>query len=134
MSLKKGQRGQSMVEVALAMPVLLLILAGILDVGRAYFTYISLSDAAAEGAAFAAIHPLDTVQIVERAADASNGLVMLEPDMVSVIVGDLGAGNPITVAIEYDYDFITPFISGFVPGGTITFKSVVSQAIINTDF
>jgi Flp pilus assembly protein TadG len=134
MSLKKDQRGQSLVEVALAMPVLLLVLAGILDVGRAYFTYVALSDAAAEGAAFAAVHPLDTVQIVERAADASNGLVMLEADMVSVIVGDLNPGKPITVAIEYDYNVLTPIIHAFVPGGTITLKSVVSQAIISTDF
>ena len=53
---------------------------------------------------------------------------------VSVIVGDLSAGNPITVSIEYDYDVLTPIIAGFVPDGVITMRSVVSQAIINTDF
>jgi Flp pilus assembly protein TadG len=131
MSLKRGQKGQSMVEVALAMPLLILIVAGILDLGRAYFTYISLSDAAAEGASYAAIYPTHTVQIIERAADNSNGLVVLQPEMVSVEYDSLSAGSPITVSVSFDYELLTPIISGFVPDGIITMKATVSQAIIN---
>lgn len=131
MLLKKNEKGQSLVEVALAMPILILIMAGILDVGRAYFTYISLSDAAAEGAAYAANHPSATVEIKERAADASNGLVVLGPEMVSVDYASLTAGWPITVSVEYEYDLITPFIQAFVPDGKINMKATVAQVIIN---
>ena len=73
---KRNQEGQSMVEMALTMPILILIVAGILDLGRAYFTFVALSDAAAEGAAYAAIHPTDTAQVINRAADSSSGLVV----------------------------------------------------------
>ena len=128
---KWDQKGQSLVEVAVALPVLLLILLGILDLGRAYFTYIALADAAAEGAAFGAIHPTDTAQIVERAAESSNGLVTLEPDMVSVDLIDLSAGLPITVTVEYQYQLLTPVIQTFVPNGIITMRASVAQAIIN---
>ncbi|MEO1646575.1 MAG: TadE/TadG family type IV pilus assembly protein [Chloroflexota bacterium] len=54
---KEGQKGQSLVELALTLPVLLLLLTGLLDLGRAYFTYIALEEAAAEAALFLAIDP-----------------------------------------------------------------------------
>jgi Flp pilus assembly protein TadG len=133
---EKSQKGQSLVEVAVAMPILILIVAGILDLGRAYFTYIALSDAAAEGAAYAAIHPNDTTQILERAADGSGGLVVLDqdeesqPGTVSVDYDSLAAGSPITVTIEYEYQILTPIIESFVPDGKIIMKAVAVQSII----
>jgi len=127
----RNQKGQSMVEVALALPLLILILAGILDLGRAYVTYVALADAAAEGAAYAAIHPTDTAQIAERAADSSNGLVVIDPAMVSVSVADPSPGNPITVTVTFDYDILTPIMNAFVPDGQITMRAEVMQAIIN---
>lgn len=130
---KTSQKGQSLVEVALAMPILILILAGILDLGRAYYTFIALSDAAAEGAAYAAIYPADVTQIIERTADGSRGLVVLEPEMVSVDFNKLGSGNPITVTVEYDYQILTPIIISFVPEGKITMRAAVVQSIIGDD-
>lgn len=127
---KAHEKGQSLVEVALAMPILILIVAGILDVGRAYFTYVALTDAAAEGAAYAAIHPADTLQIIERATDSSNGLVVLEPEMVSVVSGDTTPGNPITVTVAYDYQILTPIISSLVPDGQLTMRAVAVQPIV----
>ncbi len=134
MLLKKGQKGQSLVEVALAMPLLILVLMGILDLGRAYFTYVTLADAAAEGAAYGALHPGQTALIIDRAADASNGLVQLEPEMVSVIQSDLSLGSPITVTVEYDYQIITPIVQRFVPSGTLTMKATVVQSITTGGF
>jgi Flp pilus assembly protein TadG len=134
MFLKRDQKGQSLVEVAIAMPLLILIVAGILDLGRAYFTYIALTDAAAEGAAYAAIHPTDQVQIIERAADNSNGLVTLAPEMVTIDVGSLTAGSPITVSVEIEYEVITPIIQALVPDGTLTMRASVAQSIIGAGF
>ena len=128
---KADQKGQSLVEVAIALPVIILILVGILDLGRAFFTFIALTDAAAEGAAYAAVHPANTSEIQARAADVSTGLVVLEPDMVSVDYLELTAGFPITVAVQFEYDLITPFIQAMVPGGTITMRATVAQAIID---
>ena len=127
---EKNEKGQSLVEVALAMPLLIIIMMGILDLGRAYLTYIALSDAAAEGAAYAAIHPSDQAQAIARAADSSGGLVVLAQDMVSVDMGEMSAGSPITVTVEYEYQMLTPFVNEWVPDGVLIMKATVTQPII----
>jgi TadE-like protein len=48
-----GQRSQALIEFALVSPVLLLLLFGIVDIGRAVFYYDTLSHAAREGARIA---------------------------------------------------------------------------------
>jgi Flp pilus assembly protein TadG len=47
-------RGQAVVELAVAAPLLFLMLWGMIDFGRAYFQYIALVNAARDGARFAA--------------------------------------------------------------------------------
>jgi hypothetical protein len=51
---QQGQRGQSMVEFALSLPVLLLIVAGVLEVGNILTQYNRVQLAAREGARFGA--------------------------------------------------------------------------------
>lgn len=43
-------RGQSLVEFALILPLFVLLLVGVFDIGRAFFAYIAISNAAREGA------------------------------------------------------------------------------------
>jgi hypothetical protein len=50
----RGERGQGLVEFALILPVFLLALFGIFDVGRAVYVNSTLSQAAREGARLAA--------------------------------------------------------------------------------
>ena len=50
-----GQSSQALIEFALISPVLLLLLFGIIDIGRAVFYYDTLSHAAREGARTAVI-------------------------------------------------------------------------------
>jgi PKD repeat protein/Flp pilus assembly protein TadG len=49
--------GQSLVEFALVLPVLLLILLFAIDFGRAFFGYVIVNNAARLGANYAALHP-----------------------------------------------------------------------------
>jgi Flp pilus assembly protein TadG len=42
--------GQSMVEFALLLPIIVLLLVGVFDLGRAFFSYIAITNAAREGA------------------------------------------------------------------------------------
>lgn len=127
---RKTTRGQSLVELAVMMPVLVLILAGILDLGRAYMTLIALRDAAAEGAAYAALHPTDTNQIVARVADSSSGLVKVDPDMVAVECPEAAPGQPITITVRYEYMLLTPVINALVPDGKITMQAQEVRSII----
>lgn len=46
----RGERGQSMVELALTIPVLLLLLVGVVEVGNALNAYMTVVDAARDGA------------------------------------------------------------------------------------
>jgi TadE-like protein len=49
-----NERGQSMVEMALAFPILLLVLAGTLEVGKYFNDYLTILDATREAARYAA--------------------------------------------------------------------------------
>ena len=51
---KNTERGQSMVEMALAFPILLLVLAGGLEVGKYFNDYLTILDATREAARYAA--------------------------------------------------------------------------------
>jgi len=54
-------RGQSLVEMALTLPALLLLILGFVDLGRAVYYYAALGNAVREGARFASVQRhLDT--------------------------------------------------------------------------
>lgn len=65
-------RGQSLVEFALVLPVLLLIVLGAVDLGRVYFSTISLQNAAKEGAFFGARNPQCATAVGAGCADPRN--------------------------------------------------------------
>ncbi|MBN1427915.1 MAG: pilus assembly protein [Anaerolineae bacterium] len=54
---KRMQHGQSLAEFALSLTLLILLLSGLIDLGRAYFVYTQLEDAVGEGALYLAINP-----------------------------------------------------------------------------
>lgn len=51
------QKGQSMVEVSIALPLLILIVIGLVEMGLMFASYLSLVNATREGAIFASMHP-----------------------------------------------------------------------------
>jgi Flp pilus assembly protein TadG len=51
---KKRRSGQAMVEFAITLPILILLVAGVLELGRGYVFAIATSDAARDGARYAA--------------------------------------------------------------------------------
>ncbi|MBI5955396.1 MAG: pilus assembly protein [Chloroflexi bacterium] len=52
------QRGQSLVELALALPILMLVLLIVVDFGRAFYAYVTVTNASREGARYAASPPI----------------------------------------------------------------------------
>ncbi len=57
--LGRDERGQSLVEMTLVVGLLLLLVAGTVDLGRAFHTYIVLTNAAREGARWGSHYPWD---------------------------------------------------------------------------
>jgi hypothetical protein len=66
-------RGQGLVETALILPILLILLLGAIDFGRAFFDWVNLHQAVRIGANFAAAHPQTT---------------SASPDYIALIDGD----------------------------------------------
>ncbi len=60
------EKGQSLVELAGALVVMLWLLSGIVDVGRAIFTQFSMQDASEEGIIYGTSNPTHCDQIRER--------------------------------------------------------------------
>lgn len=80
--LRQGQRSQAMTEFALVAPILLLMIFGIIDFGRAIYIYSTLVAAANEGVrvAIRASSPLPTDADVRAAASGSaSSLILANP-------------------------------------------------------
>lgn len=69
-----AERGAAAVEFALLLPVMLLVIAGIVDLGRALFTQIELTNAAREGARAAIVSTVSADAVEARAAAAAPGV------------------------------------------------------------
>lgn len=99
-------RGQSLVELALVTPLLLLLFAGAADLGRAFHAYVAIENAAKEGAFFGASVPL--------CDDASSGTCS-DPNnvhwRVRAELREQGIRNP-------DGSELTPTVTCLDPGGT----------------
>lgn len=57
--ISRHQSGQSLMEFALVVTLLLVLLLGIVDFGLAYYTQIVIKNAVAEGGYYASQHPRD---------------------------------------------------------------------------
>ncbi|MCZ7571919.1 MAG: pilus assembly protein [Ardenticatenaceae bacterium] len=125
---KHSEEGQGLLEFALGFTVLILILTGIVDLGRAYFTYVALGNAAGEGAAYGSFRPrcrssADNYDcgypnnVVDRVRNESqNGLI--QTDRIENVIVETPnptvpqIGDPITVTVVYDHEFLMPFFRG----------------------
>jgi Flp pilus assembly protein TadG len=67
----RQEAGNTAVEFALLLPVLVLLIAGLVDFGRAYFTKMELENAARAGGQYGILHgagDLDTIKSIVRDA------------------------------------------------------------------
>jgi len=112
----QGSRGNNLVEFALVLPVLLMLLMGILDLGRAFYVYSAISNAAREGARRGIITPDDTAAIVTTVQEWAIGL---DPDQMQITV-QLVTAEPqpdrIQVTVTYSFHPVTPLVSRLLGG------------------
>lgn len=67
LNILRDQHGASLIEVALVMPILILILLGVVDFGRAYYLSNEVVGAAHAGAVYGSQYPADTTGMVTAA-------------------------------------------------------------------
>ena len=125
-------RGQSVVEFAIILPIFMLLVLITVDFGRMFFSYIQLSNAAREGAAYAAVDPTNTAVITSRATAETNTQgqggehpLTLTTTCVdttgsaiacSTAAGGGGPGYTVTVNASEQFSFLTPWINNFFGG------------------
>jgi Flp pilus assembly protein TadG len=125
--MRKDERGQSLVETALVLPLLLLLIVGILDFGRVTYSYAHLQMAAQETVRKGGLGKTDT-EITSFAknyvhlGDSSKLIVeisylsdnTLQP--VAVAPGTKGkSGNYVKVKLKYPLKLYTPLLSSLFP-------------------
>ena len=113
---RAADRGAAAVEFALVLPLLLLLVFGIIDFGRAINAQITLTQAAREGARLAALgQPAATV--TARAQAAAVGLSPVTVTVTACPAGATQTSNA-TVVTSYQFSFVTPIgaIAAFFGG------------------
>jgi Flp pilus assembly protein TadG len=118
-------RGSVAVEFALLLPILLLLVFGVVDFGRAISAQITLTQAAREGARLAALgQPNSTV--VSRAQAAATGLSPVTVTVTTSCPVNAGAGVDAVVQTSYAFSFVTPVGSIAAMFGGVSYGSPVT--------
>jgi hypothetical protein len=139
----KHARGQSLVELAISLTVILMLLSGAVDFGMAFFSYTALRDAAQEGAIYGSFNPSDVAGIVYHVRKASTNPVNLaDTSKVRVDVswtngvtkaceGSVsGSTNSVAVNVRYTYPIIMPFLGLIIGSQSIPLDATVTDTIL----
>lgn len=117
-------RGQSFIEFAAVLPIMILLLVGIVDFGRALDARMTVINAAREGARFGVTHAGDDAwgpySCPQIQANVPPEIMRMHSDMftggnTSISVSGTGtcaAGDELTVTVHYTYDPLFPFWFG----------------------
>lgn len=116
---RRRDGGQSLVEFAIIVPILLALVVGIFEFGRAWNVYQVVTNAAREGVRLAVV-PVNSESTVRQAVEDALQRAALDPSAGSVTITGLGdgIGTQCTVQVQYPYtfQFIGP-IMGFLGDG-----------------
>lgn len=127
--LHKEEKGQSLVELALVLPFLLLILLGIIQFGFVLSGQITVTSAAREGARLAATGATDAT-VRERVLEMIESSPMLnDPEVLIDPEGNRVFGEGITVRVEAASPLIVPL--PVEPAGGIF--NLASEAVMRVE-
>jgi Flp pilus assembly protein TadG len=119
----RGDRGAAAVEMALVLPILLLLVVGMLDFGITYNHWISLTNVAHEGARLAAVGPASPADVKALAATYGLDASKVSATIASSSSGSMGKGW--TVTVTYPYDLTIPWWG--TDGGVITATALMKD-------
>jgi Flp pilus assembly protein TadG len=139
-SIKAGSRGQSLVELAISLMVILLLLLGAVDFGIALYQYVAIRDAAAEGAIYGSFKPTQVNGMKFRAIESAADVTPLTDSNVDVVInGSSCQGsdssvppkpNSVKVTVTFDHALIFPLVSTMIGTNTIKLKADATNTIL----
>jgi Flp pilus assembly protein TadG len=103
--LRRDDDGAALVEFALVLSLLVMLVFGIIEFGRAYNAQVTLTQATREGVRVLAI----TGDQSAAAAATKNAATSLTSDAVTVSTGTCVPGYPTTVKASYPLTYDIPF-------------------------
>lgn len=121
----KQQKGQSLVEFALVLPLLLMLICGIVDLGRLLFAYSSLNMTTQEAVRMGGLGKTDA-EIIAYAkshvsvGDASKLIVTITPKQSA-----RKSGQDVTVTLKYSLPWITPLMTNIIPAPVLSTDSTI---------
>jgi Flp pilus assembly protein TadG len=128
---RQAERGAAMLEVALTLPILLLVCVGILEFGRAYQTWQVLTNAAREGARVAVLPDATTTGVEDRVKNYMKAGRLAKWDDADIdwdgnATINIGATTATASVVTIDYPFEFMVLSGVA-------KLVTSSSTIGGD-
>lgn len=126
----QAEKGAATVEFAMFAMFLILLVAGIVDLGRGLYTAIALDEAVQEGAMFAAFTedlagtPVTGADIEARVIASTSSPQLTTDDVTVSCVSQTRSkqsASRVTVQVSHTVDLITPFISDWF-GGSLTLQ------------
>jgi Flp pilus assembly protein TadG len=123
----KNARGTALLEVALTLPLVLLVSVGIFEFGRAYEVMQVLTNAAREGSRVAILpgQPVEAVKTRVTAYMAAGGLnncptcVVLSATQISIGGGLTASGSKVTVNYPFSFMVLQPVARLVVNSSTL---------------
>ena len=124
----REDRGAAIVEVALTLPLLLLVSVGIFEFGRAYQTWQVLTNAAREGARIAVLPNSTDSSVRSRVVDymqtgqlpeATNATINITHDTPIDVGAGTATGSQVTIAYPFSFITLQPVARLVVPGGSL---------------
>jgi len=127
----QNNRGVAAVELAICLPILILLVCGSIEFGILFYNEQVITNASREGvrAGITGTVNADIIKIVENYCDGKlinlNGSSKLQTGAVTVSGPD--TNNDLTVGVDYDYDFLFGGILDF------TQKTLSAQTIMRME-
>lgn len=125
--LRQGEQGQALVEMALVLPLFLLLLFGVIEMGRVGYAYVTVSNAARAGGRIATIGGTDpdinsTVQNAATSLNPASLTITITPPQNQRL-----SGQEVTVQVSYPVQLIIPIISNIIPNPVVVGSSITMR-------
>ncbi len=142
---RNPQKGQSLVELAISMTLLFMLLAGVVDFGRAIMAYFVLQDAAEEGIVFGTSYPTDCNQILDRIHNNIDNQINNNATVINVTIQDdagvfqscysipfdqVYAGKIMRIEITNNFPITMPFLGTILGSQTIPLSITTNGTVL----
>ncbi len=121
----KNESGQAMVELAIALPILLLLVFGIMDFGWLFYNKMGVENASREGARYAIVNADSASVTADVTALAKDICLDTDNTVVTLTI----SGTVATVTVTKNVPVLTPLAGIFTGGQTVEMTSTTKMRI-----